>query len=503
MMKPPRLTKPRGRAIALAASILIQGCFSLSSRAQEAEPSPLAEAMTVTVQPGGRQIFAGLGTSLGNWGGDYQKLTVAERDRLSGLLWRGLKMKSLRLWVNLNEYAPTPNDRLSGDFRRRYIDSGIIADAVRNGVVDLVLAPDNIPPFLKDKRPGGPQDFALRSDATVAYARLIAEFIGQIHAETGVLINVTGIQNEPNGLDRIDPDQMVAVVKALREELDARELKMIRIIAPESANVDSTYFDKVDKLRADPAAWGALAGLASHSYGMAATPEAARRVEAPGGGNLKQYWMTEASDNGPEEPGDATRAASLACRFLNDTNQRTTHWIHFLGFEVPDPNDNATRIIAYTPGPLRLTIFQKYYYYQQLGATFDVGAIGRESTSSSAGGMVWTYGKKPHLTASATRNPDGGWGIGLCNFTSPRFTDDPNEPNSSSNGAKARSITVTVQVVELADSGEVAFEVHRSGRHLSNATEGALVARDGLMTMTVGPLELVTLRSAGSRQRGQ
>ena len=503
MMNPPRRSLSHHRVIALIAFILIHGCFSLSAQGQEAAPAPVAEAVTITVQPGGRQVFAGLGTSLGNWGGDYQKLTVAERDRLSGLLWRGLKMKSLRLWLNLNEYAPMPNDRLSGDFRRRYIDSGIIADAIRQGVVDLVLAPDNTPPYLKDKRPGGPRDFALRSDAVLAYARLIADFVGQIHAETGVLINVTGIQNEPNDLDRIDPDQMVAVVKALREELDVREFKMVRIIAPESANVDSTFFDLADKLRADPVAWGSLAGLASHSYGMAATPNSARRVEAPGGGNLKQYWMTEASDNGPEQPGDATRAASLACRFLNDMNQRTTHWIHFLGFEVPDPNDNATRIIAYTPDPLHLTIFQKYYYYQQLAATFDVGAIWRESTSSSAGGMAWTYGKKPHLTASAARNPDGGWGVGLCNFTSPRFTDNPDEPNSSNNGVQARSITVTVQIAELANSGEVAFEVHRSGGHLSNATEGALVARDGLMTMTVGPLELVTLRSAGSRYRGE
>ncbi len=456
------------------------------------------ESVTVTVEPGARQKFAGLGTSLGNWGGDYQKLTIPERTRLSSLLWRGLKMRSLRLWINLNEYAPAWNVRETRDFRRRYVDSGIIADAQRHGVVDLLLAPDGMPEWVKDKRPGGLQDFQLRDQSIRAYADLIAEFIQQVHVETGILINATGIQNEPNDLDRIHIEQMVPLVKTLRQALDDRHLSTVRIIAPESANVDSTFFGVVDRLRADPAAWSALAAVASHSYGMAATPDAARRVEDPGGGNSKDYWMTEASDNGPEVTGDATRAASLAARFLNDVNQRTTHWIHFLGFEVPDPHDNATRIIAFTPNPLRMTIFQKFYYYQQLAATFDVGAVFRSASSSTEGAMSWTYGKKPHLIAAAARNPDGGWGIGLVNFTAGHFTDDPTEPNSSSNGARSRAVMVTVRVAELAGSGDMMFSVHRSSGHLSNATEGDLTLHDGTATFAIGPLELVTLRSLPS-----
>ena len=147
----------------------------------------------------------------------------------------------------------------------------------------------------------------------------------------------------------------------------------------------------MDALKADPAAWNALAGIASHSYNMAATPEAAKRVLGTG----KQYWMTEASDNGPEVPGDAVRAASLASRFLNDMNHGVTHWVHFVGFEVPDPNDNATRILAYTPKPFAITTFQKYYYYRQLSRAFDVGAVFRASQSSLDGDMTWTYGRSP------------------------------------------------------------------------------------------------------------
>ena len=456
-------------------------------------PATPGEATTITVGALGRQTFRGLGTSLGNWGGDYGKLTAAERDRLAGLAWGGLRMRTLRLWINLDEYAPTPEARHTADFRRRYVDSGIVADFRRLGGVELLLAPDAMPAWLKEKRPGGPQDFALRADAVAPYARLIAEFIAQVRAETGVALTATGLQNEPNDLDRIDAHQMPALVVALRRELDARGLAAVGIIAPEAANVDSTFTDAADRLRADPAAWGALAGLASHSYGMAATPEAARRVAAPDGSNLKDYWMTEASDNGPEAPGDAARAASLAGRFLNDMNQRTTHWVHFLGFEAPDPNDNATRLIAYTPGPLRLTIFHKYYYYRQLAHAFDPGAVFRACESATEGPMTWTYGRKPRLTAAAAVNPDGSWALALVNFTAPTFRDDPNEPNSAANGQPARSITATIK---LPAPLPARFALRRSGPHLTDAPEGEVAPVDGTLTVTLAPLELVTLRSA-------
>ena len=475
----------------VAASLTLAGAHLGILPASRAGEVPATTAITVTVAPGARQRFAGFGVSLGNWGREYQRLTPTERQQLSRFHWRDLRLKSLRLWLNLNEYAPAPGQRLTSDFRARYIDSGIVADARRNGVVDLLLAPDNAPEFMKVKRPGGPQDFRLKEESLGDYAALIAEFIRQIRDETGVLINVTGVQNEPNDLDRIAPEQMPAVVKALRAALDARGLRQVRIIAPESANVDSIFYDTVDGLKADPTAWGALSGIASHSYSMAATDEAARRIADARGRNTKEYWMTEASDNGPEAPGDAVRAASLASRFLNDMNHRTTHWVHFIGFEVPDPNDNATRILAFTPEPLQTTIFQKYYYYQQLSNTFPPGALFRDSESSLEGDMTWTYGKKPRVTVAAAHNPDGTWGIGISNFTAPAFKDDPQD----NGGYPAHTFEVTVRVPELAKSGAVRFAVHRSSGHLTNASEGQVTMRNGELILRVRPLELVTLRS--------
>ena len=450
---------------------------------------PPTEAVTITVEPGERQTFAGFGSSLGNWGRDYQKLSPAERDRLSGLLHGGLKLKSLRLWINLNEYAPTPEKRVTEDFRARYIDSGIVADALKYGVKDLLLAPDNAPESMKVKREGGPQDFALKDESLDAYGDLIAEFLAQIRAETGVVIHATGVQNEPNNLDRIAPEQMPRVVKALRAGLDARGLQAVTIVAPEAANVDGVAHDTLDRLKKDPRAWTALGGIATHSYDMAATEDAAKRIEGPGGGNAKAYWMTEASDVGPEREGDAERGASLASRFLNDMNHRVTHWVHFLGFEVPDPRDNATRILAFTPDPLRLTIFQKFYYYRQLGETFDVGAVFRRSQNSLEGPMTWTYGKKPRLTVAAARNPDGSWGIGLSNFTSENFNAE------GSPGQPATVFDATLVIPELAGSGAVTFTEHASNGHLTNANQGVVTLIDGRGTVRVEPLELITLRS--------
>lgn len=454
--------------------------------------------VAIRVAPGARQKFAGFGASIGNWGRDYQKLSPSERARLSHFLWGGLRMKSLRLWLNLNEYAPTRGARLTADFRARTIDSGIIADARKNGVVDLLLAPDNAPDYLKQKREGGGADFSIPDQNIAEYSALIADFIRQIRQETGVLINVTGLQNEPNDLDRIAPEQFGKVVRSLRAALDARGLKSVQIIAPESANVDDIFYDTLDKLKADKPAWQSLAGIASHSYkshsyNMAATEKAAQSIEGSG----KSYWMTEASANGPEAPGDTLQAASLSTRFLSDMNHRVTHWIHFIGFETPDPNDNATRIIAYTTGPLKATVFQKYFSYRQLSNAFDVGAQFRQSQSSLEGEMTWTYGPKARITAAAAQNPDGSWAIGISNFTARAFSDAPDN-SGYANGFRAQTFDVKIEIPELARQKAVKFRVYRSGATQDTGKTPLVMKNGALLIPDVTALQLVTLRSEKS-----
>jgi len=454
--------------------------------------------ITVTVAPGDRQTFDGFGASLGNWSKTYQKLPAEDRALLSRSLWRDLKFNTLRLWFNTDKYAPTPGARDISEFLGCYVDSGIIADARKYGVTTLLLAPDAVPPYMAEKRTDGTGSdqtgMALRESETDNYAILLANFIQQLKQKTGITLNVTGIQNEPNNLERFSPSQIVRVTKRLRAELDARGLRHVRIISPEGGNVDGIFYETVDALKADPAAWKALSGVASHSYNNSTTKTSSDQVAGTG----KEYWMTEASDNGPEEPGNAVRAASLASRFLNDMNHRTTHWIHFLGFEVDDPNDNATRIFAYTATPFKLTRFQKQSYYEQLSQTFLPGAVFRLSTSDREGDMTYTYGKKPRITAAAARNKDGSWGIGVSNFTSPTFsdTDDPKNFDLHNSGFAAQTFTVTIRVPELASQKDVPFTVHRSNSNVNNASAGTIVMHDGAITVqNVQPLDLITLRS--------
>lgn len=455
-----------------------------------------ADSVSIIVQPGARQSFGGFGSSALNFGHEYQTLTPLQRQTLSRTLWQGLKFNTLRLWFNTDQYSPTPGAHDLSQFRSCYVNSGLIADAKAAGVTTLLLAPDGLPPYMAEKNAQGSADtgMALKDASTEAYADVLADFLLRLKQQTGVVPNVTGIQNEPNDRERFTPAQIVRVIKRLHSDLDAQGMSRVQIIATENASADGSFYAQLDALQADPAAWADITGIASHSYNMAATEEAARRIE----GTHKSYWMTEASDNGPEVPGDGLRAASLASRFLSDMNHRVTNWVHFVGFEVPDPHDNATRILAYTPKPFAITTFQKYYYYKQLSETFEVGAVFRSSRSASEGEMTYTYGKKPKLTAAAARNPDGTWGIGLSNFTAPTFSDadDPKDFNQHNSGYAARTVAVTVTVPELAAAKSLRFAVRRSGSRINDTPSGIVVMHRGVVTIpNVGPLELVTLRS--------
>ncbi len=156
---------------------------------------------------------------------------------------------------------------------------------------------------------------ALKEGSEKDYAVLLAGFIEKLKNETGVLLDVTGVQNEPNEKERFSPTQIATVVVELRRALNARGLQHVQIIAPEHASADDVLIAQTTALQQNEAAWGALEGVASHSYNMGAMDRIAEMIAAPDGRNTKEYWMTEASDNGPEQPGDRRRAASLSSRF--------------------------------------------------------------------------------------------------------------------------------------------------------------------------------------------
>jgi len=108
--------------------------------------------------------------------------------------------------------------------------------------------------------------------------------------------------------------------------------------------------------------------------------------------------------------------------------------------------------------------------------------------------MTWTRDNKPRLVVATARNPDGSWGIGISDYTSDEF------PNRFwCPGKPAQSFTVTIKVEELAKAGELRFEARRRGPQFKNYRQEPVTMRHGQLTVTINPLELVTLRSLGQK----
>jgi hypothetical protein len=118
-----------------------------------------------------------------------------------------------------------------------------------------------------------------------------------------------------------------------------------------------------DDLNAGFARWWFSPG-ATHSYNMAATPDLAAYVRKNG----RDYWQTEAG-------GDA-EGNTAAARFLNDLNNRVTHWSFFIG-----PASGVDEQQLLSPSARSFT----YYYLRHLASSFVPGTIIRHTTSSIEG----------------------------------------------------------------------------------------------------------------------
>ena len=260
----------------------------------------------------------------------------------------------------------------------------------------------------------------------------------------------------------------------------------------------------MEALEADPTAFRSLGGIATHDYNMGNTDAVETYVAKAG----KPYWITEAGGDGAQDlANDPIPAASAASRYLSDVNHLVTHWVWFLGGEnvsesidQPDSLAGGSRLIQYKSQPVAHW-YRKTRVYDALGdlsRTFVPGAVFRKSHSSLDGDMGWTYGHKPHIVAAVARNADGTWGIGLSNYTAADFPagDQFHKDNA---GYAAHVYAVTVSVPELAGVHMAHFTVHRSGGSADVHTAQSALMHKGLVTLNVAPLELVTLRSMGSR----
>ena len=352
------------------------GALAAITAAAQVNPPPNVNPVAITVKSEPRQTFGGFGASC--WGaGDYMRLAPERRAKLNDLVWREARFNTMRLWFHLKDYAPAPGQRR---FQNAFPNNQatLVRDAQAAGVKHIVLGPCDVPAWLRGSsstpgRDGKEQTGAphLKPDQISEHAAIIADFIRDLSEQGRVAIEATGIQNEPNDLNdcQFTPDEMVQSVKLLRAALDSRGLPQVKIIAPETVGCGGSWlwtsnrvalvnnitpqtvgeplaYAMVDALKADPTAWHALGGIATHSYDGGATVRMSDTIAGTG----KDFWMTEFCVPGPEEPGDFFRASAEAAAFLSDMNHGVNYWIHFIGYLSDDPHDNGTRLVAYYNG---------------------------------------------------------------------------------------------------------------------------------------------------------
>jgi len=432
--------------------------------AQEIAPAtPQSVSLFVQAEP--HQTLQGFGCSQVQ----DDPLPEAVRTQLFDRVFGDLKMNVLRLWVESGDKSGVAEMKKS--FLQTYPDlARLIEEARRRGIDTLLLAPA--------------RGEASPHEPMADYARKLAVFIALLKAELGVEIHVTGIANEPQGFT---PAQVAECVRALRIALNARGLQKVGIVAPESASADETGLKMIKAIKGDPVAWAGLRGIATHSYNMAATPEFAESTAGSG----KEYWQTEAGDNGHEDPADVDRATETAARFLNDLNQGVTHWIWFIGFlgspDMSKDSDNATKLIIYDRQQQRIIPLLKYDWFRQLRAAFPNGSGIHSLRAEPGGTLVFSYGDKPALNAAAAQRPDGGWSLAVVNLTGVK-------PNTEiARFQPGTPLTVSWDVRALNDVPELTFKVSRSSATARFVPAGQAVMHAGQITLNIAPRELLTL----------
>lgn len=441
-------------------SLLIGAATPGRSEVEETRP------ITLVVNQLPSQRFEGFGCSLVDL--SNAKIPDVAKAKMFDSVFGDLKMNVLRLWVESGVDRTCVD--MKADFYRQYVDTEVIANAQERGVTTLLLAPAR-----GEKIPSEPM-----SD----YARKIAEFIEGVRLERKVIIDVTGIANEPSGFTA---NQFATAMKTLRQELDIRGLKGVRIIGPEWASADNQAYEFIAQIKKDKLAWSALSGIATHSYNMAAT----KAFPDLTSGTNKGYWITEAGDNGNEGEDNLNLAASTCARLLNDLNHGVTHWIYFIGFHASDDirtdDDSATKLLVYDFKQQRVIQHLKFSWLEQLRAAFPTGTQIYPLRAEPGDDLVYSYGQKPLLNAAMGKRPTGGWSLGVVNLTG--LT--PNTEISKWHAGTHLKITLVFPSQAIVEGAK--FEIHSSSANKQETVVGEAIVSHARLHLELHTGEIITL----------
>jgi hypothetical protein len=447
--------------------------------------------VTISVHAGQRQIFSGLGAGQSMWDAQqgYTALPQEKRDSLAKFLWGDLNFRYMRLRSTITE---------CGDPAQNCVSS--VLSSYRPYIADALKYQKDLVVLLS------PQGDVI-SDLD-RYAKKFAQQI-KILRDSGIVINATGISNEPDWEDQLIEWQVPLLVSAFRRQLDSLGLDDVKIIAPENSSADWKGEEFVNAIISDTQAIKDIDVFATHSYNWSITDEMSNLVSNHVLTGGKQYWVTEASDFGTEQWEDPKEASSALSRLYADLNHLCSVWMFYVGIKGVESDwrmsghqNTAFYMILYRTAEQDWNYLLKSWYFKQASATIAPGAMVRRSSTnlrqidstkynSTDSTMVFAYGRKAPLYLAAAVNQNGSWGVGLTNYTGTIISD------STAYTLPAESFSVSVVIEELVDSGNITFAVKRC-----NATtpyihdEGTVLMQNGVMTVdSIGPFDMITLQS--------
>ncbi len=427
--------------------------------------SGASAAVTITVNEGERHKFEGFGSSVykdGIWN------TVPEDTRMEMVnhIYGDLNFQFIRVWAGMEH---TANSTEGTDAVGRQHQS--MVELYSQYIEDVQKVQPDVILLL------GPCAIEERGHASTPFPEYVDHFvtiIQELREEHGIRFDVSGVMNEPNAQSRLNAPEVPQLVKLFRNELDARGLSDVGLIAPECWGVDGGCLSMFDALLGDAEAVDALVGFGTHCYSHCITKDASDWFSEYD----KQHWETESSKFGPE-----AAVASLA-----GINLGITHWAHFFAF-FDNTSSEAYALISYDKATGDYAFNPSFYYYKQLSSTLTPGTVMRQCYHSSIGWMQLS-GSTPSQSAAAGVRPDGRIAMAVANI--------------------GGATDVTFVFEELEGGGDkIDMEMHRvADREIQDA--GTVVLDNGRVGVNVGSQQLVTLCSvdpffeptaAGRRQR--
>ncbi|MBD3393906.1 MAG: hypothetical protein GF418_17365 [Chitinivibrionales bacterium] len=463
------------------------------------------EDVTITVHAGARQRFSGLGTSFNPGQTHFRDIHDSTKAEVMRFMFDdslGLNTQYIRLWASASSCEGDESYFCAR--QHGYTWDPIITWARKyNPDVNVYLGP-----------------CGAKGSSARFYAASYAQHIVYLKELFGIDVMGTGIANEPDMHDKFIASEMPAFIKAFRQELDARGLDHVKIVAPETSGTGWKSWEMIDAINADPAAYAALDGYATHSYNESINEDIEERVAAPILADGKEYWMTEGSDFAIELWEDADQAAGMTSRWLADMNHLVTQWTFYMmmaGRNTNWENDqqgmmNGFHMILYRIEEQDVGLLLKGYYFLQVSRTIGPGAVCRKAVTNLMDvnpdkywrredtSMVFVYGEKAPLYLAAAVNTDGSWGIAATNYTGDKA------PDAYTSLRPSADYRITVHVEELADEGDIVFRAHRCNATLDPGAaglgsrychdEGHVTMHNGTFVIdSLGSFDLMTFRS--------